>query len=153
MTSIKTALAQASSFAELAPIIRAAREGVSFWGKRYVHVNGYEGKALIDDLATCVTELFWRNINERIEFNDEDCRSGAEIAVRIRCLYNENNHRNIHNPITWLLCKIRDIWKNRIRNLGYGPHPHKQFHAVFWSEPKGICALENPNRWPVPEIS
>ena len=47
---IQTALVNVSSFVELASIVKDAKEDITFFGHRYIYVQGYEGTLTIDAL-------------------------------------------------------------------------------------------------------
>lgn len=64
---LKTALSTVS-FATLAPIVKKAKEEISFFGGRYISLEGYEGYIDIDGLAACAMTL----ANAKSDFSLEE---------------------------------------------------------------------------------
>jgi len=93
--NIQTALSNARSFSELLPIAQHAEVNISFWGSRYVCVNGYQGTLEVDALASKTLELL-RQTN--YEFSEEEREVGKRLAGRIDNVYHDDMMQCINAP-------------------------------------------------------
>lgn len=93
--NIQTALSNARSFSELLPIAQHAEVNITFWGSRYVCVNGYQGTLDVDALASKTLELL-RQTN--YEFSEQERDVGKRLAWRIDNVYADagTQCRNAH---------------------------------------------------------
>lgn len=108
---LESSLTNARSFAELVTIIRQIREGISFFGGRYVYAIGYEGELHIDVLGNRTRELAYATR----QFSEEERSYGSEVEDIINRLYIDNDIRMEHlNLFSYILCKIRDYWNQHI---------------------------------------
>ncbi len=97
---LKRALAKVNSYAELCYFARHARAHLSFWGWRYITVDGYKGSLPLDALAARVLKLLIGNPH----FDEEERRHGKKIALLIDQLYKQTYK---FNRITYLMYRIR----------------------------------------------
>jgi len=81
--SIQSKLNNVISFAELEPIVKEAKEDISFCGVRYIYVPGYEGSLHIDALAEKVMELVRKNF----DFDEQERSVGQRIASKITLFF------------------------------------------------------------------
>ena len=113
--NLENSLYTTDQFVELEPIIENVREDISFWGDRYVYIQGSDGRFPIDILAKRVIELMKKT---KFEFNDEERAAGKKIAAKIDLIYADNDKRLEGKWfITRILCYI---WDN-FRDGGYTP--------------------------------
>lgn len=55
----------ATSLSELLPIARSAKEDISFWGFRYITVEGFNGRAAVGELAErvlLITDCLYKGV-------------------------------------------------------------------------------------------
>lgn len=110
---VQSVLSNISSFTDLLPIVRKAKEDISFFGCRYIYIEEYDGTLPINALASRVMELAKSTINFS---QDEDYQ---EIVPLIDAIYLHNDERK-KNPFTRVLCSIRDIWSYYIQSNAEG---------------------------------
>lgn len=147
---IQTALVNVSSFVELAILVKNAKENVSFFGHRYIYIDGYEGTLSIDALALRVMTLVRQNIN--FNQDDQDILNG-QIIPQISKIYQQNDNR-WKNPLTFTMRGIRDQWNYLTKNELTGKDPR-----FFWEEDyceDGFDFTEHPGplpRWLRPQVT
>ena len=113
--NLENSLYKTDQFVELEPIIENVREDISFWGDRYVYIQGSDDRFPIDILAKRIIELMKKT---KFEFNDEERAAGKKIAAKIDQIYADNDKRLEGKWfITQILCYI---WDN-LRDGGYTP--------------------------------
>ena len=119
--NLENSLYRTDKFVELEQIIENVKENISFWGFRYVYIQGSKDRFPIDILAKRIIELMKKT---KFEFTDEERAAGKIISAKIDLIYN-NNDKKLERKwfITRFLCYIRD----NIRDGGY----HTRF---FWEE-------------------
>ncbi|MBA3722219.1 MAG: hypothetical protein H0W88_07450 [Parachlamydiaceae bacterium] len=104
---IQTFLEKTSTYRELEPVFKKAKEDISFFGCRYIFVEGYSGTLHINDLASHVMNLLEKT---NYEFDEIDRKPGFFLSKRIGHLYEVNNKRmKDKNTVTRTMCKIRDF--------------------------------------------
>ncbi|CRX37631.1 hypothetical protein [Estrella lausannensis] len=104
---LQTALCRASNFFEIAPIVKNAKEDISFFGGRYIYAEGYEGTVDIDAIAARFMELQ----ETHFEPTEEERKLGREITPLISKLY-ESNYSRDKNILTRIFCAFRDFLRN-----------------------------------------
>lgn len=87
---IQTALSNARTFSEILPLAERAEYKVSFWGKHYICVPGYEETLNVSALAGRVIELLQQN---KYEFSETERFSGRRLAGRIDYLFEESDRQ------------------------------------------------------------
>ena len=103
---IQPVLANISSLSDVFPIIKKAKEEISFFGCRYISVEGYDGALPIHALSARVMELAKTTLNT----SQKDLLD-QEIVPLIDEIYRLNEERTKEkNAFTRILCGIRDIW-------------------------------------------
>lgn len=104
--NLESSLYRTDKFVALEPIIENVKEDISFWGIRYVYIQGSKDRFPIDILAKRVIELI-RKTN--FEFTDKERAAGEKIAIKIDRIYEDNDLR-LQNKwfITRILCYISD---------------------------------------------
>ena len=137
---LRTAIGAARSFRELCPLVRHAEVRLSFWGSRYIQVQGYRGTLPIDALAKRVMELIKQNPN----FDQHERSHGKTIAPIIDQIYDQSDKqvaegawftkvffwfRNIPNLIAGPSF-TRWIWKDCDETLA-SSFPVKSYHKFF----------------------
>ncbi|NGX53429.1 MAG: hypothetical protein K1000chlam4_00140 [Chlamydiae bacterium] len=100
---IKSVLAAVQSYAEMCVLVRNATAHLSFWGVRYITVEGHKGSLSYDALAARVLDL----LKEKPNFDETERRHGKTIAPMIDQLYAQNHRCHV---ITYLLFKIRRVF-------------------------------------------
>ncbi|CCB84999.1 putative uncharacterized protein [Parachlamydia acanthamoebae UV-7] len=117
MTKLNTALNNTSSFTDLYTITKDIKEGVSFFGFRYVSVQGYRGRVHIDKLSLAIQSVIKKNCN----YDEINRAQLKEISFKITNLYKSNDKTlKQKNIITRLFCEIRDSCRS-IKEQGVGP--------------------------------
>lgn len=133
---ITTALVKVSSFTELASIVENAKEGVTFFGHRYIYVNGYEGTLSIHALAISMMILRENNFPAN-QNNQAEKDAFYKIIPQINKLYRQNKHRWIWwNPITYFVGAIRIFWED------YSKHNPGCSPRVFWKLEYGESEID-----------
>ena len=175
--TLKVAISEARSFADLRQIVDNVGIGVSVLGGRYVFAEGYNGTASIDAIAARVIEL----VNQyQFNFTRRERSHGQFIANRITQIYNQSDDlvkrqnflirffvslRNLPNVLSLSYifesrnCSLtRWYWKECNDNFVYGyqrvfdSYPRNRYN-FFWH----VCCLGlTPNesrrfKYPEPE--
>lgn len=161
---IKETFAKCNSIEDLYRLSEKANTKVTWWGKRYVYVEGYKGKLKIDALNIRLKELVIKNF----EFNEVEREMGKKISAKISYIYERNDElvKN-SNCLKKIIVKILDFLTN-LKNCGYGPRFYweevqddyfnyytlKQFQNVFNRLPLPKEEPERsygyPDRWTAP---
>jgi len=160
---LKTAISNASNFIELAPIVRNAKEAISFFGARYIYVEGYGGSVDIDAIAA----RFMALQKTHFEPTEEEREIGREITPLISKIYESNYSRHM-NIVTKIFCIFRDFLRNLsilFSGQGYGTrgtwgtdggcveffdsYTLTQYQKVFGEPPTGFPHTRSgcPDRW------
>lgn len=117
MNKLNTALNNTSSFTDLYTITKDIKEGVSFFGFRYVSVQGYRGRVHIDKLSLAIQSVIKKNC----DYDEINRAKLKEISFKITDLYKSNDKTlKQKNIITRLFCEIRDSCRC-IKEQGVGP--------------------------------
>lgn len=100
-------LDEAVDFDGLVSLASNVKEEVSFWGCRYVTVEGYDDTLSIHELAQKVMEV----AKETLDYEqDQDYQ---ELVPLIDAIYqNSDRIKAEKNLFTQLLCSIRDAWNS-----------------------------------------
>jgi hypothetical protein len=85
-SSLKNKISTATSFRELCSYTQRAHPHISFFGRRYISVEGCTGTVDINELPQRVLEL----IKQDPHFNEEERSHGKTIASRIDRLYHHS---------------------------------------------------------------
>lgn len=100
-------------FVDLEPVITNVKEAISFWGIRYVYIQGEKETFPIDILAKRIIELMKKT---KFEFTDDERIAGKKIAAKIDKIYEDNDKRLTQKWfITRFICYIID------QTRGYSP--------------------------------
>lgn len=100
------AVAAARSFSELCPLIRNANVFLSFWGSRYIRVQGRVESLTIDALAQRVLEL----VKQNPDFDQKERSHGKTIARLINQLYDASDKQVLESSwFTRLFVFLRNI--------------------------------------------
>lgn len=103
---INRVLPTIQTFSDLRPITEQADVHLSFWGSRYLTVNGYEGSLPIDSLV----EHLYKMLRQRPNFDDTENRHGIVIENRIDHFYEKSDDLVNHsNCFTMLIVRISDF--------------------------------------------
>lgn len=134
---IQTVVAQTTSLAVLYPMVKHATPGISFWGKRYVTVEGYEGKLNIHEFGVRASEL------NRLTLSDEDTRKKQKLSNRIGVIYDTvDNMKKQRNIFTRAFYHLR-IW--------YSQRDGYDSPDFFHHDEPGECIFDNefprPYKW------
>ncbi len=118
---VENALATTNSYKDILTIAEKADAQLSFWGSRYVIVEGYEGALDIDALAEKTIGII-REKNHVLENNERD--ELRQVTKFINRLYTDSDAQvDRSNCITWIFCKLRKyfagIW-NYTKERGFG---------------------------------
>ena len=115
---IQSILGKSVSFSDLLPIAKKAKAELSFWGCRYIVVNGYKGSLPIDTLNKCVNDMLLMRKpmgiltrEERKSLIDEIDRVYEEIDVK----------ESAANTLTTIFMELRDLL-TRMKNLTFRSH-------------------------------
>jgi hypothetical protein len=92
---IQQKISETRSFSELLPLSQHAEVKLSFWGGRYVCVDGYKGTLDVDALASKTLELLRQ---KKYEFSEDERVIGRQLASRIDVLYNDSVVQCVHAP-------------------------------------------------------
>lgn len=111
--------------AELALFFKHIHTDVSFWGHRYVWLEGSNDRMCLQFLARRVNDLFWalnttgsdqpqgrfELMCRQGEISQEQCDHASAILTKLYALYQESDRIRDHkNRLTRFLCAIRDVW-------------------------------------------
>ena len=86
MINIRDAIRDANSFTQLSQIAEKAEPKLSFWGCRYIEVDGYGGYLGIDDLAARTMQL----LKENRHFEEDQRPAGRLLSERVDYIYDES---------------------------------------------------------------
>ena len=75
-------------FIELEPLIEKVKDDISFWGFRYVYLDGCNDRFPIDILAKRVIELVK---SKQFEYSNLERAAGKKIAAKIDQIYENND--------------------------------------------------------------
>lgn len=154
MISLDSAISNARSFLELAPLVRLMQEEISFLGWRYIYLPGYEGRLAIDSLSERVLEV----AHATLGFGVEERAVGREIKGHVNRLYRESDQRlDGKNFITFVLCSLREFFDKHIMHNGLGArhmwralkriafdqYTREQYEQVFGRAPIGPGTVVN----------
>ena len=96
------------NFIELKPLIERVKSDISFWGYRYVYLEGSNNRYPIDILATRVMELVQK---KHFEYTNLERTAGKKIAAKIDQIYKNNDELlKIKCFITRYLSYIIDVY-------------------------------------------
>ncbi|CAF23422.1 hypothetical protein [Candidatus Protochlamydia amoebophila] len=116
---LENSLYQTDKFVELEPVIEHVKEGITFWGTRYVYFSESSDRFHIDILARRVIELMEKT---RFEYTEEERNAGKKIASKINQIYQDNDKRLSRKWfLTRFFCYLQDNI-GMLREGGYGPH-------------------------------
>lgn len=111
---IQKKLASIDTFQDLETIAQKAKENISFFGRRYIHIQGCKGKLHIDALDHKIYVLKIHN-KSPCEHEIDACK---RIKLIIAKLYQSNDSRKL-NIITWIFAQFRDFFIS-FNGQGYG---------------------------------
>lgn len=149
------------SFEALDTFVKNSKEEISFFGYRYIYVDGYKGVLPIDALAKRVLEI----LSKDFEFDEKERAFLKNISNKVDLIYKNNDDRiNQKLLITRIICSFRD-WLHNFEKWGYGVRfqwDHKnesfnyytknQYNNVFKILPSSTPDFEKPDRWWVRKI-
>lgn len=126
---------QINPFTNLRNIAMSAEPRVSFWGKRYMILNGSENvKLSIDYLTKQAFDL----IRNYPHFSESERVPARELATRIDFMYDESDRLvNQSNWITYLFARIRDLFERltTFKTPPYGvPSSHCSVARWHWRD-------------------
>lgn len=152
---INEALSQIDSFSEMEPIAQKAQAKLSFWGTRYLYVEGYEGTLDIDAIGARVIEILHRI---RCEFTEAERKPGDRLEIKIIQLYDMSFQQiKDANYFTKVLAVIQYIFWGAVELIFKGETTFSQFdvdinftdalHFAYYThnqflEKYGICPEE-----------
>lgn len=125
-------IANAKSFSDLHQITSEAKEGITFWGYRYIYLStgNYKDVVHINTLALRVIEICASSCRTKVRISIEDCQIGNEVVRQIDRIFSMNdNSFKKRNILTKIICAIRDLFfeiKNR--------HKYPSGFVVEWQE-------------------
>lgn len=164
MSEINDALNKASTFAELKPLLDKAKVEVSFWGNRYVKIEGCKGTVSVEALVSRVHDVLHQNF----EFDENERKAGNQIAGKIDQIYSDSDnqlkHKNLLTKVFFNVIHLVDNGRFKWRGPGdlggendafkyytmgqyinaFGSPPPKSIWHGFWSQ--SGC----PDRWQAP---
>lgn len=100
-------------FIELEPLIERVKSDISFWGIRYVYLDGSNDRFPIDILATRVMELVQK---KQFEYSSQERTAGKKIAAKIDQIY-KNNEEMLKTK--WLITQYLCYFIDSCRSGGY----------------------------------
>ena len=101
----KTAIADATTFDELLPLVEAAKEDISFLGCRYITLDEHDESVPLQALAKRVMDI----AKSTLSVNQD--KSYQEIVPLINALHEKNETtKSEKNLFTRTFCSIRDQW-------------------------------------------
>ncbi|MGD2168703.1 MAG: hypothetical protein PVI40_00480 [Chlamydiota bacterium] len=101
---IQSVLSNVQTFDELLPIAERSTPHISFLGKRYIRVEGFEGCLKIQSLVEKVEEIIAR----RPPWNERTRHSGKLVAREIERIDAQYNNLKMNsNWFSWILLFIR----------------------------------------------
>ena len=109
---IQKTLSETRTMAEFLPIVRNASAEFSFWGARYVSVEGYDGSLSVDALAERIEEL----VDKNYEFDETERACGKEITSLIDRIYVDSDKAHKH---ACFLSKLFYIIRQVLANIFY----------------------------------
>ncbi len=116
--NLNTFLYATDKFIELEPTIDHVKEDISFWGIRYVYLDGSKDRFPIDILAKRVMELVK---SKHFEYSNQERIAGKKIAAKIDKIYESNDDRLERK---WFITQYLCYFIDSLRNGGY----HIGFH-------------------------
>ncbi|WP_042280963.1 hypothetical protein [Candidatus Protochlamydia sp. R18] len=119
---LEDSLYQTDKFVELEPVIEQVKEGITFWGTRYVYLPGSSDRFHIDILARRVIELMEKT---RFEYTEEERNAGKKIAAKIDQIYEDNDKRLAGK---WFLTRFFCYLQDNFREGGYHPRFHWEYN-------------------------
>ena len=134
---INECLEKTQSFAELRKIVEKSQPNLSFFGSRYITVEGYEGTLPINSLAKRVLEIR----NKDFEFDEIERSHGHYIVHKINEIHNKSELQiEQSNRFTWLLTNVQIIFLCTLDERGdwdydisrtFELYTKQQFQKVF----------------------
>ncbi|WP_075883059.1 hypothetical protein [Candidatus Protochlamydia sp. W-9] len=118
---LENSLYQTDKFVELEPVIEHVKEGITFWGTRYVYLPGSSDRFPIDILARRVMDLMEKT---RFEYMEEERNAGKKIAAKIDQIYQDNDKRLKGK---WFLTRFFCYLQDEFRGIIEAPH-NPRFH-------------------------
>lgn len=100
-----------ASFNDLYQIAREAKEGITFWGYRYIYLLNcnYKGVVHINTLALRVMELDLASAGSGMP--PSDSQIGIEVVKRVKHIFKMNDDTfKQKNFLTRIMCSIRDLF-------------------------------------------
>jgi len=167
---IDSVLANTKALSELHKIVATPHVHLSFWGQRYVTIDGFEGSLHIDDLSSWVIEY----INQNPHFDEIERASGAVLAKMIDKIYEESDQQVKQSYLItrfftelrecrfpkgpWNFCHTRWLWSDAEElnvdcyNQVFDFYTHRQFEIKFGFPPDGkgfnyLGGLKGLTRW------
>jgi hypothetical protein len=129
--SLKVAISNAGSFADLKPLVDGVVSHLTFWGGRYITTPNYEGTASIDVLALQVIKL----ANQyKFRFTNNERQDGKIIADRITQLY---DIRDTQIEQSCFLTRIFVFFRNLISNRTFYECPAIDCSEIRWRWDRG----------------
>jgi len=118
---IQTAIVSASSLDELNLIVEKAKEGITFWGFRYIYAAGYDERTPIDALAIKVMRLY-TSVKMKEGTLEETLDRTSKFKAhpfldKVNKLYSDNDKRLKNtNYLTQIFCQLRYVWDRLTSN-------------------------------------
>ncbi|KIC72698.1 hypothetical protein [Candidatus Protochlamydia amoebophila] len=126
---LENSLYQTVKFVELEPVIEHVKEGITFWGTRYVYLSESSDRFHIDILARRVLDLMEKT---RFEYTEEERSAGKKIAAKINQIYQDNNKRLAGK---WFLTRFFCYLQDNFNLITEAPYNNPRFR---WE-----CCYEN----------
>lgn len=141
---IENIFAEIQSYEKLCSLTEKAEPKISFWGSRYIVIEGYEGYLDLHSITQCLFQLIEKNY----EFNEKERAYGKRIAARIDYIYNKSTEilktcccitrvfvflRNLSIIIT---PSLTTYWKQYDGRSSFEFYTRQQFYKVFGYQPE-----------------
>ncbi|MBS4163990.1 hypothetical protein PRO82_001299 [Candidatus Protochlamydia amoebophila] len=139
---LENSLYQTDKFVELEPVIEHVKEGITFWGTRYVYLPESSDRFHIDILARRVIELMKKT---RFEYTEEERAAGKKIAAKIDQIYQDSDKRLAGK---WFLTRFFCYLQDNFREGGYHPRFHWEYDKESFNYYKASQNQETFNRMP-----
>ncbi|NGX47636.1 MAG: hypothetical protein K1000chlam3_01015 [Chlamydiae bacterium] len=161
------------SYEELYHVAEKATPHHSFFGSRFITVQGYQGQLPLDAIMERVLQLEKKNI----EFNETERKYGQFIVKKIDWIYEKSDEQvrasNIFSQLFvylndiffYILPKnrhiswVREDWKMGFTDLFFEYYTRRQFLKAFWITPEVArqsgwdlgfkVSSSKPDRWSV----
>ena len=174
---VENSLQKVADFQELSSIVKQAEPKLSWFGKRYIHINNTNQELSIDSLARCMMDLIDQNHNfsekerplikkisdliDRIYDKSDEQVIGSNLFTRVitwirhLCGMNFSNwaHCGGYSNTRWFWRECKEINCEGYKHMQY-LYTREQFQKVFGSVPnlgKKVAKFGGHPRWLSPE--